>query len=289
MTAVPAVDISICICTRNRPADLSRALASIAAASTPPHEVIVSDDSTDETTRDLLATAFPHIILVQGPRRGLGANRNTALHAATGTHILFIDDDVLLGHDFLQQAQAELQAFPPSTILSGIELNHGTPVHPHKVTFLGYQAIAYREGDIYETVVINATIFPKTLFSSTLFDENLIYGYEEMDFASRAVLLHGHRIVFSPKLVNAHLPSPANRDFYAPFTEASRIYVMFKRYYWVERARTKALAFLLLAYAHILAHDLRNRGLTGVRTFISTFERSQNYINICRRNPGRYL
>ncbi len=289
MSAAAVPDISICICTRNRPADLARALASIAAGSTPPHEVIVSDDSTDDATRDLLATAFPHTILVQGPRCGLGANRNTALRAATGTHILFIDDDVLLGHDFLQQAQAELRQSPPATIITGIELNHGTPVHPHKTTFLGYQAIAYQPGNTYETVVINATVFPKALFSETLFDENLVYGCEEMDFASRAVILHGHHIVFRPALVNAHFPSPANRDFYAPFTEASRIYVTFKRYFWVERHHAKALLFLLVAYAHILAHDLRRRGPSGMKAFLSTLRLSHSYITICRQNPAAYL
>ncbi len=289
MSEQNAPKISICICTRNRPADLSRALASIAAGTTPPHEVIVSDDSTDDATQHLLASTFPHIILVHGPRRGLGANRNTALRATTGTHILFIDDDVLLGHNFLKQAQAELLPCPPATILSGIELNHGTPVHPHKPTFLGYQAIDYQEGDTYETVVINATIFPKALFSETLFDENLVYGYEEMDFASRAVLLHGHHIAFRPALVNAHFPSPTNRDFYAPFIEASRIYVTFKRYFWVERHRAKALGFLVLAYAHILAHDVRRKGPLGVRAFLATCSRSRSYIRICRQNPAQYL
>jgi glycosyltransferase involved in cell wall biosynthesis len=277
--------ISICICTRNRPHDLSRALSSITASTTSPHEVIVSDDSTDDATRDLLATAFPHITRVQGPRRGLGANRNTALGHASGTHILFIDDDVLLGQDFVQQAQAELLQLPPTTILSGIELNHGTPVHPHKPSFLGYQAIDYQEGDTYETVVINATLFPIALFAKALFDENLVYGYEEMDFASRAVLLHGHHIVFCPALINAHFPSPGNREFYAPFIEASRIYVTFKRYCWVERRIVKAMAFLLIAYAHILAHDLRRKGLRGMPVFVSTVQRSKAYIN----NPRRYL
>ena len=84
-----------------------------------------------------------------------------------------------------------------------------------------------------------------------------------MDFASRAVLLHGHHILFLPALANAHFPSAVNRDFYAPFMEASRIYVTFKRYFWVERRPPKAILFLLLAYVHILAHDLRRRGDAG--------------------------
>jgi glycosyltransferase involved in cell wall biosynthesis len=283
------IRISICICTRNRAADLARALTSIAAASSQPVEVIVSDDSTNDDTRRMLATDFPAITHVEGPRRGLGANRNAALLFATGSHILFIDDDVLLGKDFLRQAEAELSQATAATILSGIELNHGTPVFPHKANFLGYQALDYPPGAVHETVVINATVFPKTLFSSTVFDENLVYGCEEMDFASRAVLLHGHRIVFRPALANAHFPSPTNRDFYAPFAEASRIYVTFKRYFWVERRHAKAVVFLLLAYAHILAHTLRRRGFAGFRAFTSTLTRSLSYIRTCAAHPQRFL
>jgi GT2 family glycosyltransferase len=289
MTTHRSISISVCICTRNRPAELSRALSSIATAGSQPHEVIVSDDSTNDVTRRLLAAEFPGIIHIEGPRRGLGANRNTVLRRATGTHILFIDDDVLLGSDFLAEAQAVLAQAPATTILSGIELNHGKPVHPHRTTFLGYQAIDYHAGDILETVVINATVFPKTLFSDALFDENLVYGCEEMDIASRAVFLHGHHILFRPTLANAHLPSLANRDFYAPFMEASRIYVMFKRYFWVERRPAKAAMFLALAYTHILAHDLRRRGPSGVCAFASTMVRSLSYMRLCWQDPKRYL
>ena len=281
--------ISVCICTRNRPDDLSRALTSVFAGSAHPHEVIVSDDSTDDATRQLISAAFPHIVFVEGPRRGLGANRNAALRSTTGTHVLFIDDDVVMGVDFLHSAQNEFLSLPANTILCGIELNHGTPVHPHNVTFLGYQARDYHDGDMFETVVINATVFPKTLFSLTLFDENLVYGCEEIDFSVRAVRLHGHHIAFRPTLVNAHFPSPTNRDFYAPFVEASRIYVTFKRYFWVERQRTKAAAFLLLAYAHILAHDLRRHGLKGFPAFTTTVTRSLSYIRRCARDPAAYL
>ncbi len=279
-----APEISICICTRNRPQDLARALASIETSSAPPHDIIVSDDSTNDDTRRLLAS-HPSVRHVEGPRRGLGANRNTALGHATGTHILFIDDDVLLGADFLQQAQTELAQSPANTILSGIELNHGTQVHPHKVTFLGYQSLDYSETDTYETIVINATIFPKALFSRALFDENLVYGCEEMDFATRAVKLHGHHIAFRPTLVNAHFPSPENRNFYAPFIEASRIYVTFKRYRWVERKIAKAALFLLVAYAHILAHNIKRLGPKGLPAFAATLRRSMAYI----RNPVRYI
>lgn len=283
------IKLSVCICTRNRPQELLRALASIDRSQTPAHQVIVSDDSTDDVTRREVAANFPSVTYLPGPRRGLSANRNTALRHASGTHILFIDDDVEIAPSFLRQAAARLAAEPPHTILTGMEINHGTPVHPHKPSFLGYQALEYRPADSYETIVINATVFPKTLFETALFDENLVYGCEEMDFSVRAVLLYNHKILFDPALANAHFPSPRNRDFYAPFMEASRLYVTFKRYAWVEKRSLKALAFLLLGTAHIFAHDVRRRGLPGLRAFAATMSRAAAYTRNCRADLKRYV
>ena len=39
---------------------------------------------------------------LEGPRKGLGANRNNILRAITGSHVLFIDDDVVLNEKFLE-------------------------------------------------------------------------------------------------------------------------------------------------------------------------------------------
>lgn len=285
----PCCSISVCICTRNRADELRRALLSVAASAVPAHQIVVSDDSTNDETRRMVASAFPAVTYVAGPRRGLGANRNTALRHATGSHILFIDDDVILGADFLGDAISALNANGPLTILTGRELNHGVPVPPHKLTYLGHQARDYGPSDTYETIVINAAVFPRALFDHALFDENLVYGCEEMDLSVRAVHLHGYAIIFTPDLVNAHYPSVINRDFYAPFGEASRIYVTFKRYFWVERRRLKAAMFLLIAYAHILAHDLRRFGPRGFAPFRTTAARSFGYIRLCWRNPAQYV
>ncbi len=57
---------SLCICTRNRPDDLRRALQSAQASTTPVHQLIVSDDSTDYRTRDMMLGEFPAITYLEG-------------------------------------------------------------------------------------------------------------------------------------------------------------------------------------------------------------------------------
>lgn len=287
-----AYRFSVCICTRNRPDELRDALRSVLASAHPAHDIAVSDDSTDARTRALVAAEFPSVTYVEGPRRGLGANRNCALAQTRGTHVLFIDDDAALAPDFLGGAAScldELGACAERTIVSGCEITRGARIVPHRIGFLGHQSIDYRPGDRHETVVINAAVFPRALFEKLRFDPNLVYGCDEMDVSLRAVRLHAYTVLFRPDLANRHQPSRINRGFYTPFQEASRIYVQFKRFFWVERRRGKAACFLVLAYGHVLLHFLRRRRLAGLAAFATTARTSLGYIRACARNPGLHV
>jgi GT2 family glycosyltransferase len=258
------MNVTVCIPTRNRPDDLAECLDSIAASAVPVGEIVVSDDSTDDRTRDLVAARYPHVKYVFGPRKGLGPNRNSAIAAASGEWILFLDDDARLGPDFLAEMVKALYANPDrKLIFTGIEKQVKGLVFPNDQDFLGFQKRPYGSRRSVNTVVINATLFPAALFKEMLFDPRLIYGYDEVDIASCARGA-GYRIVLIPSAVNLHFPSPVNRDYYSPHTEAARIYVTFKRYTRAERRPLKALAFLALSFIHSLAYHMRRQGFAGV-------------------------
>ena len=255
-------DLSICICTRNRPDELRKALNSIQLSTRRPYEVVVSDDGTNAHTRELISEHYPEVRYNEGPRRGLCANRNAAIAVTSGTHILFIDDDVTLTSDFIEQMTATYRLTPAAQrdrcIFTGSELNDGRRVCPNGQSFLGFQSRAYRPGEKYETVVINATVFPKALFERLLFNENIVYGYDEVDMTTRAVS-HGFSIVPVLNAWNTHTPSTINRDEYRPYIDASRLYVTYRRYLFTERRVLKALVFAVLAPVHLLLHLLKSR------------------------------
>ncbi|HEX4505422.1 MAG TPA: glycosyltransferase [Alphaproteobacteria bacterium] len=258
------MNVTVCIPTRNRPEDLAECLDSIAASTVPVAEIVVSDDSTDDRTRELVAARYPHVKYVFGPRRGLGPNRNSAISAASGDWILFLDDDARLGSDFLTEMMKARYSNPDrKLIFTGIEKQVKGLVFPNDQTFLGFQKLPYGSKKIVNTVVINATLFPASLFKEMLFDPRLIYGYDEVDIASCARGA-GFRIVLAPSAVNLHFPSPVNRDYYSPHTESARIYVTFKRYASAERRPLKALVFLGWSFVHSLAHHLKRFGLSGI-------------------------
>jgi glycosyltransferase involved in cell wall biosynthesis len=284
-------EFSVCIVTRNRPDDLASAIRSVEASRHPALEIIVSDDSTDDRTARMVAARYPRAVLTEGPRRGLSANRNHALSLAHGTHVLFIDDDVTIDPEFLGAMADHLREadMPDRVILTGTEINDGQVVMPRKLNFLGFMAILYGRGDRMYSTVINATIFPRSLFTRLRFDEALVYGYDEIDIAARAVFLHDHEIRLYPGLSNHHFPSGINRDYYSPFIEASRIYVTFKIYHFLQRKRVKALAFLVLAVAHNLLFNLRRRGLRGIVRFGRTTRLCAAHIGTCLDDPRAHV
>jgi GT2 family glycosyltransferase len=291
-------NLSVCICTRNRPEELKKALNSLECSSYPVYEVIVSDDSTNHDTQTLISSYFPKIKYLPGPRRGLGANRNNALKAVTGSHVLFIDDDVVLGKQFLETIFAQLELCLNQAnqeiskiIVTGIENQNGELVFPHEQDFLGFQKVDYRKDEFLKTVVINSAVFPSLLFKKVLFDEKLVYGCDEVDFTTRAVQ-EGYKIMLCSNAVNFHFPSTINRDFYKPYHEASRLYVTFKRYFSTEKKRLKALVYLGVASAHTVAHTLKIEGFRGILKPINTFRTLASYVireYLTERNQQKVL
>jgi glycosyltransferase involved in cell wall biosynthesis len=60
------------------------------------YEIIISDDSTDEETVQMIADLGNNRLKwVKGPCRGPASNRNNGVRYARGEWILFIDDDCL--------------------------------------------------------------------------------------------------------------------------------------------------------------------------------------------------
>jgi GT2 family glycosyltransferase len=248
---------------------LACTLASIELSSYPVSQVVVSDDGRDRETREVCRGARFDVDYVLGPQRGLGANRNCAIAASRGDLVVFLDDDCLLGSRFLEIAVTRLRSAEHHhgvgrAIVSGRELNHGRLVAAQDQTFLGFQCKPYSSDEGLRSIVINATLFPARVFGEIQFDPQLVYGYEEVDFASRACAA-GYVIVDCADAVNDHRPSPSAREDHERHVEASRLHVTLRRYALTERAPPRALAFAALAPIHVLAADIKRFGPSGAR------------------------
>ncbi|MFB2601707.1 glycosyltransferase family 2 protein [Rhizobium phaseoli] len=94
-------DVSILICTKDRPEELRRCLASIPEQSLKPAEIIVVDNaSSGDATRRVVEDAGA--TYVRENRVGLDFARNAAIRAAKTEFVAFTDDDVVLHQRWLE-------------------------------------------------------------------------------------------------------------------------------------------------------------------------------------------
>jgi len=90
MTALP---VSVVIATADRAGLVANAVASIRAGEDVSAEVIVVDQSRDESTRGALE-GLEGLTVVRPPRRGLSAARNHGARVAQSDVVVFCDDDL---------------------------------------------------------------------------------------------------------------------------------------------------------------------------------------------------
>ena len=116
--------LTIAICTWNRDASLKQALASIHNATPPQHsswEIIVVNNNCKDRT-DAVANQFREslpIVLVHEPKPGLSNARNTAIDAASGDFIIWMDDDVRVSRDWIVEYERAFAAWPEASIFGG--------------------------------------------------------------------------------------------------------------------------------------------------------------------------
>jgi glycosyltransferase involved in cell wall biosynthesis len=99
----------------NRPASLDLTLASLKAQSCQPFEIVIADDSDQKHARSVMELAEKWgCRYLEGPRRGLYANRNHSLLSCAGSHVRTMDDDHRLPTGHLEACLKAVESDPNS-------------------------------------------------------------------------------------------------------------------------------------------------------------------------------
>jgi len=190
--------ISVVIPTFQRPDALARCMECIERQSLASEnfEVIVSDDSNDLLSRNLILENFQRAQWTPGPRRGPAANRNHGASLAQGEWIVFVDDDCEPAPGWLNAIamQADVDVIEGKTVCPG---RSDTPFEE------GVENL--RGGEFWSC---NLAVRRKVFNDLGGFDEDFLEaGGEDMELAWRVAGRKLHARFVTGALVN-HPPRP---------------------------------------------------------------------------------
>jgi glycosyltransferase involved in cell wall biosynthesis len=157
----PVHAASVVICTRDRPEELKRCLASLPLQTYPPREVIVVDNaSRDQRTREVALAAGA--VYVREDRPGLDFARNTGARHATASVVAYTDDDVLLHPKWLERLVAGFDT-PEIAAVTGLVLpaELATEAQLHFEAYWGFgKGYVRRDFDAKLFAEYRDTVFP---------------------------------------------------------------------------------------------------------------------------------
>jgi GT2 family glycosyltransferase len=259
--------VSAVIITRHRPDMLQHTIQSLTQMVYPLAEIIVSDDSSNDSTMNMVASRYPGVKYIRGPQRGIAANRNNGIQLANSDYILMMDDDIAIQRNFLCLVLQGSHTGNKSVSFAAIR--DGDSIYsPKNISYLGFHTREYGPGEPRKTLNSQAFVMPSTLRGEVLFDEAIsLYGYEEVDFGYR-VFKKGYEIKLVPNCVNVHT-DPNGHVTEKRHVDASRLYVRYKKIALVDRRKVSALIYLCIAIPHLFVSTIRRRGFKGFAIAIS--------------------
>jgi GT2 family glycosyltransferase len=212
-TGLPEPTVSVVVCTRDRPDDLERCLASLEQLEQRPLEVVVVDNCpSDERTREVCDRHTVRYVLEPFP--GQTRARNRGIVEARGELVAFTDDDCVVDPRWLNGLAVELEdplVMGITGFVAPVELETEAQAmfEAHGGFFWGYQRRVV-DGTQVDPATTACTlgagansIFVRRLFEEVgLFAEDLGPGTparaaDDFDMYWR-ILAAGYRIVFDP-------------------------------------------------------------------------------------------
>jgi len=200
--------VSVIIPTFNRKDDLLSCLISLKNSTYPDLEIIVVDNASTDGTYDAVKQIFPDVKIVRNERNlGVTGGRNRGAIESRGDYLLFLDHDMIVDRQMIEELLKVVMADPKIGIAGPIIYYYDEPSKVWAAgTFINMLTGKISFNDkatntkCFEAQVIPAAIMVKreVLNKVGLFDGTFFATYEDTDFCFR-VKKAGYKVVCVPE------------------------------------------------------------------------------------------
>ena len=230
------MDLSIVIVNWNTREMLRDCLASIPSHDGMQSEVIVIDNASDDGSADMVAVAFPEVLLIRNPdNRGFAAATNQGLRVSSGRHLLLLNSDTLVHGDVLSRSVQYMDMHKQVGMMGCKVLNEDGSTQLtcsrfpgfvnlllqtlgasrlHSPRWLGrYQMLDWERDDERAVEVISGCYLlarREAIMQIGLLDEAFFLYGEETDWCRRCAEA-GWQLMFAPVGIITHLGSGSSR------------------------------------------------------------------------------
>ena len=217
------VSVSVIVVNWNGRDYLPACLDALLAQGPRPDEVLVVDNHSDDGSRELVASRFPDVKVIDSGRNGGPCfARNTGIAAASHERCLLLDNDVVLHPGALAALLRQLDADPQAAMVQARSVCGDDPSVVHydggDLHFLGtlvlrnwYAPLAEAQDPAGPVGAAIALCFltRRSLYQQVGgFDENLFILYEDNEFSYK-LRMRGHTVWACPKALCTHLAGTA--------------------------------------------------------------------------------
>lgn len=226
--------ITAVIPTLNRPIDLSKAVASILNQTVLPMALMIVDQSLDEQSRievEGLVCEYPDVNLqyIHDPSiSGLVEAKRVAVSESKTEIVCFLEDDIVLENDFIEQILAGFTAEPGMLGCCGIVTNMPKQAFGHRFLFNMFHRGIYKDKrvdvfgkfggrghDLILSKMLSGGLsaWRREVLSVIPFDPTDGYFMlEDIDFSTRVENHFGPHLYINPNARLVHNCSPVNRE-----------------------------------------------------------------------------
>lgn len=234
------ISLSIAICTRNREEDLKRCISSIAQSSPPASglraEVLIVDDGalTEEFLKQQKQMLEPTGMGLRYHRKeqpGLWLSRVKTVEIARGDVILFLDDDVELPADYIQNLIRTYEEYPRAAGVGGVALGMRNSLFGtircllsfQQSPFKGKLSLSGQSGSMYNWHKARKTFITEFFHGCNMsFRKEAVRGLKPVpwlqsysvgeDLLLSRIALKSGPLYINPQLKLLHHESPSSRD-----------------------------------------------------------------------------